>query len=442
MQFVYVPIGVPTFDLEIAGEQFRLSCNLMKDLFADEAVCPDRMLLSIDDLRAFLDSVQPDLIVLQNITFANAAYCETVISAFPEIPVLLWTLREPVIDGKRLRLNSLTGAYSAANKMAGSGKGNFGYIFGSPEDGIVRRAIIANAKAVSALKEMRGSTVAAIGDTPQGFDFGKAACAEVRQLFGAELIDVPLDSILDRAKSYDAEECREFLDRFKATCCGYENIPDVNMEGYSRLMKAYSDFCAENNVKVIGSRCWPDLFTRFGTPNCAVLSMLNDMGIASSCESDVWGAISMFIASRLSGSAVFFGDPVSMNEKENTVTYWHCGMCAPSLASKPTIGVHPNRKIGPAMDFGCKACPAVTVFRIGKDADGAFRAFVAYGEALDKSKQFQGASVVVRTASDAKALVYGSVRSGWEPHFVVAYADIRDELEAFCRLLGIPVEKY
>ena len=46
MQFVYVPIGVPTFDLEIAGEQFRLSCNLMKDLFADEAVCPDRMLLS------------------------------------------------------------------------------------------------------------------------------------------------------------------------------------------------------------------------------------------------------------------------------------------------------------------------------------------------------------------------------------------------------------
>ena len=30
MQFVYVPIGVPTFDLEIAGEQFRLSA-----LFAD-----------------------------------------------------------------------------------------------------------------------------------------------------------------------------------------------------------------------------------------------------------------------------------------------------------------------------------------------------------------------------------------------------------------------
>lgn len=442
MQFVYVPIGVPTFDLEIAGEQFRLSCSLMKSLFGDEAVCPDKMLLSIDDLKAFLDGVQPDLIVLQNITFANAAYCSAVLDDYADVPLLLWTLREPVIDGKRLRLNSLTGAYSAANKMAGRGKGNFGYVFGSPSDDNVRRAIEANAKAVRAMKELRGTTVAAIGDTPEGFDFGKADASELRRLFGAEMINVPLDRILDRAKSYTAEECCGYLDTFRATCCGYEDIPDVNMEGYSRLMKAYSDFCSENKVKVIGSRCWPDLFTKFGTPNCAVLSMLNDTGIASSCESDVWGAISMFIASRLSSSAVFFGDPVSMDAAENTVTYWHCGMCAPSLAVKPTIGVHPNRKIGPAMDFGCKACPQVTVFRIGKDAKGAFRAFVASGEALEKSKQFQGASVVVKVSSDAQKLVYGSVQSGWEPHFVVAYADIAEELEAFCRLLRIPVEKY
>ena len=442
MQFAYIPIGVPTFDLEVAQDQFEKSCALMCSCFGSEAVCPEKMLLSIPDLKAFLKGIDPDLIVLQNITFANSAYCSEVVASFPDVPLLLWTLREPVIDGKRLRLNSLTGAYSAANIMKSLGKDSFGYVFGSPEDAEVKRTLLADSAAVRTLAELRDCRVAAIGTTPEGFGFGRALDCDVQRVFGSRLISVELREILDKAKSYSFDECKDYLDGFCATCCDYESIPEKNMEGYARLMKAYSDFCTQNNVKVIGSRCWPDLFTQFGTPNCAVLSMLNDKGIASACESDMYGGISMFLASRLSGSAVFFGDPVSMNEEENTVTYWHCGMCAPSLASRPSIGVHPNRKIGPAMDFGCKTCPSVTVFRIGRDAGGAFRAFIAQGSALDKPKQFFGASVVVKTDGSAKKLVYESVKDGWEPHFVVAYADIAFELEDLCRMLGMPVSRF
>ena len=442
MQFAYIPIGVPTFDLEVAQDQFEKSCALMCSCFGSEAVCPEKMLLSIPDLKAFLKGIDPDLIVLQNITFANSAYCSEVVASFPDVPLLHWTLREPVIDGKRLRLNSLTGAYSAANIMKSLGKDSFGYVFGSPEDAEVKRTLLADSAAVRTLAELRDCRVAAIGTTPEGFGFGRALDCDVQRVFGSRLISVELREILDKAKSYSFDECKDYLDGFCATCCDYESIPEKNMEGYARLMKAYSDFCTQNNVKVIGSRCWPDLFTQFGTPNCAVLSMLNDKGIASACESDMYGGISMFLAFRLSGSAVFFGDPVSMNEEENTVTYWHCGMCAPSLASRPSIGVHPNRKIGPAMDFGCKACPSVTVFRIGRDAGGAFRAFIAQGSALDKPKQFFGASVVVKTDGSAKKLVYESVKDGWEPHFVVAYADIAFELEELCRMLGIPVSRF
>ncbi len=442
MQYAYVPIGVPTFDLEVAQGQFDKSCALMRQCFKDEAICPEKMLLSIPDLKAFLSRINPDLIVLQNITFANAAYCSEVVAAFPRTAILLWTLKEPVIDGKRLRLNSLTGAYSAANVMKSLGKDDFGYIFGSPDDEEVKSAILANASAVKALKELSSCKVAAIGTTPEGFGFGRALDSDVQRVFSSRLVSIEVRELLDKAKAYDMADCQKYIDDFKATFCDYDHIPEKNMEGYARLMKAYVDFCTDNNVKVIGSRCWPDLFTQFGTPNCAVLSRLNDMGISSACESDMYGGISMFIASRLSGGAVFFGDPVSMDKDENTVTYWHCGMCAPSLACRPSIGVHPNRKIGPAMDFGCKAAPRVTVFRIGRDQNGAFRAFMATGQALEKSKQFIGASVVVKTDSCARDLVLNSVKAGWEPHFVVAYADIEESLQALCRLLGIPVERF
>ena len=112
-QVAYIPIGVGTFHLESAQNEFEKSIQLLKSL-TEDGVYPDKMLLTLDDLNEFLDGIHPDLIVLQNITFANAAYACEVLKRFT-CPVVLWTLREPVIDGGRLRLNSLTGAYSAAN---------------------------------------------------------------------------------------------------------------------------------------------------------------------------------------------------------------------------------------------------------------------------------------------------------------------------------------
>lgn len=123
-QVAYVPIGVGTFHLESAQDQFDRSVAMLKTL-SDDCVFPEKMLLTIDDLDAYLDTLHPDLIVLQNITFANAAYASEVVKRFT-CPIVLWTLREPVIDGTRLRLNSLTGAYSAANAItAFRGEGKF-----------------------------------------------------------------------------------------------------------------------------------------------------------------------------------------------------------------------------------------------------------------------------------------------------------------------------
>ena len=107
-QVAYVPIGVGTFHLESAQIEFEKSIKLLSSL-TEEGVYPEKMLLTLGDLQQFLDGIQPDLIVLQNITFANAAYASEVLKKF-SCPIVLWTLREPVIDGGRLLLNSLTGA--------------------------------------------------------------------------------------------------------------------------------------------------------------------------------------------------------------------------------------------------------------------------------------------------------------------------------------------
>ena len=437
---LYIPVGVPTYHLETAKDQFDRSCRMLRSVDPD-IVCPDEMLLTLDKLRAFLDGANPDLVVFQNLTFANAAMMSEVLRRF-DCPVLLWTLREPVIDGGRLRLNSLTGAYSAANTLQAFGGRSFNWCFGAPEEESVIAAVKATIAAARVKKAMRSLTMAAIGHTPQGFGFGRALDGELMHTFGVELESIEARELIDMAKAYTDEECAEYLRQTESCTCGLDATPEKNRVDHARLLKAYTDYVGSHHIGALASRCWPDFFTSFGTPVCTVLSMLNDRGVAAACEADIYGALSMWIGMQLSGEPVFFGDPVAMDEAESSITYWHCGAAACSLARKDTgavVGVHPNRKIGPAVDFGCEAFPAASVFRVGREPDGSFRFFIAEGEALDKPKQFIGTSLVIRTDSPSRTLVEQSVLAGFEPHFVVMKGRFGDALEALAEMFGFEV---
>ena len=440
---VYIPVGVPTFHLESAQDQFERSVKLLRSVDGNFVV-PGEMLLSLDKLRGYMQGLQPDLIVFQNLTFANAAYMSEVLRRF-NCPVLLWTLREPVIDGGRLRLNSLTGAYSAANTLRAFGDRPFSYVFGAPEEKETVQAVRASVAAARVKKNMRSLRHAAVGHTPQGFGFGRALDSELMSTFGVELEAIEARELIDEAKKLtDAELASAVADTEKATT-GLDRMPENNILDHARLLNAYRSYVKSHNIGALASRCWPDFFTAFGTPVCTVLSMLNDEGVAAACEADIYGALSMWIGMQLSGEPVFFGDPVSLDEGENTVTFWHCGAAACSLARRDTgaaIGVHPNRKIGPAMDFGCEAFPEATVFRVGREPDGSFRFFIAEGEALDRPKQFIGTSIVVKTDAPSRELVEQSVKDGFEPHFAVIKGRHARTLEALAGMFGFEVYRY
>ena len=441
-EYLYLPIGVPTFHLESAQKEFEKSIELLRSIDNTVAV-PDEMLLSIDKLNSFTDGKHPDLVIVQNITFANGAYIAEILRK-TDCPVLLWTLREPVIDGTRLRLNSLTGAYSASNVLHEFGR-PFEYVFGSPNEKSVKKQIAAVIAASKVKRAMKQLNIAQIGHTPQGFGFGRALDMEMMTVFGANLISVEARELIDKAKTFTEEDVREYLCDAENRINGLDKIERKNVFDFARLYKAYINFIKENNIGALSSRCWPDFFTAFGTPVCAVLGILNDLGIASACEADTYGALSMYVCRFLSGKSVFFGDPVSMDEGENTITFWHCGMAPCSLAREDTgaaAGVHCNRKIGPTLEFGCRAEEKVTVFRIGKKPDGSFRFFICKGKSLDKAQQFFGTSIVVETENSADKIIHQSVRGGWEPHFAVAMGDIAAELRILANMLGIEAEEY
>ena len=436
----YVPIGVGTFHMESANAEFEKSKKLLASLCGDITI-PDELLLTTDKLNSFLDTIDPDLIILQNVTFANAAYAGCVFSKF-SCPVLLWALKEPAADGTRLRLNSLTGSFSAANIYKNFRDEPVLFVYGSPEDENVKTKISAVVSAAKVRYKLKNLKIAQIGHTPEGFGFGRALDHELLKNFGVSLTSIESRELINKAKIYTDEETEPYLEDAYKRINGLDEIDRKNVLDFARLYKAYAEYVRENNIGALSSRCWPDFFTNFGTPVCGVLSVVNDLGVPCACEADTYGALSMYIGAQLSGKSVFFGDPAFLNEEEGTITFWHCGMAPCSLARKDTgacAGLHCNRHIGPTMEFGCEAANEVTIFRVGRKPDGSFRFFIEEGCALDKPKQFYGTSVVVKTKTPASEIVDESIKAGFEPHFAVIFAGVSGELKALADMLGIEI---
>ena len=142
-----------------------------------------------------------DLIILQNVTFANSAYATEVFKKL-DAPVLLWTLREPVIDGGRLRLNSLTGAFSAGFAYKAMKKMPLQYMYGFPSETEIQvklKQVITAAKLKHQLKDVN---LLMIGHTPQGFGFGRALDLEMSSAFGVNLLAIESRELTNIAKKH------------------------------------------------------------------------------------------------------------------------------------------------------------------------------------------------------------------------------------------------
>ena len=442
-EVIYIPIGVPTFHLESAQKAFDESISLLRKIEPD-VIVPDQMLLSIDLLKAFIENKNPDLIVLQNVTFANSAYATEVFKRL-NAPVLLWTLREPVIDGGRLRLNSLTGAFSAGFAHQAMTNDHLHYMYGSPLEQPIIDQLTKTIKAARIKHSMKDMNLLVIGHTPQGFGFGRALDLEMAQTFGVNLLAIESRELTQIAKNMNISEAGKESDEAHSKMVDLDKTNPTNKNDFVKLYKVYKDYIEKNNIKAIASRCWPDFFTDYGTPVCSVLGMLNDQNIAAACETDAYGALSMYLGQQFTETPTYLGDPVSINEEENTITFWHCGTSACSLARLDTgalTGVHPNRKIGPTMEFGLRPSEHATIFRIGRKPNGSFRFFIANGEILDKPKQFLGTSMVVRVEQKVNPMITKMVKEGWEPHFAVLYGDVSQELTFLAEMLNIEVVNY
>ena len=156
-------------------------------------------------------------------------------------------------------------------------------------------------------------------------------------------------------------------------------------------------------------KCWPAFPEQFGFEPCFVNSRLASRGIPVSCEVDIYGALSEYIGTCISGDAVTILDinnsvPAQMWAEQikgkfdyaltDTFMGFHCGntpsckMCADRAVKYQLIQHRLLEPAGSDPDFtrgtleGDIAPGDITFFRLQCDSEGNLRSYIAEGEVL------------------------------------------------------------
>ena len=406
-------------------------------------VAPEGLITSEKEALAgaeFLDREGIDLLVMHFVTFPAGALIPVIAERITAPIVLLANPEEPG-PGKMWEQNSFCGANLGAFVMRRLGK-QYGYLKVLPkETPAALRNFVAAARCIKAMKNCR---IGLAGGRVPGFYTSNFDEMKTRAKFGVAVEVADLVEVVDTAEKLTPEQLAEAKAVVKRSSCKVCNVSDHDLELAARMFGAFKAMTVKYNLEALAIRCWPELSDIFGIAPCAVIGMLNDCGIPSSCEGDVPGAVTMAMIKELAGGGIpLFVDLISYDEKANTGVVWHCGAAPVSLCRKFEeteyrlhFRVDGGDKKGVTNDFSLKPGP-VTLAKLDQDVDGHFRMLIAKGEAIDTEPFIRGNPLTIRFEAPVRRLIDAIMLKGFEHHYTVIHADVKEELLQYCAWMGI-----
>ena len=381
-----------------------------------------------------------DLLVMHFVTFPAGALIP-VIAERIDAPIVLLANPEEACPGKMWEQNSFCGANLGAFVMRRLGK-RYGYLKVMPRE--TPEAVAKFAAAARCISAMKSCRIGLAGGRVPGFYTSNFDEMKTRATFGTAVEVADLVEVVDTAEKLTAEQLSEARAVVKRSSCRVNQVSDHDLELAARMFGAFKVMTAKYRLEALAIRCWPELSDIFGIAPCAVIGMLNDCGIPASCEGDVPGAITMAMLKQLAGGGTpLFVDLISYDEKADTGVVWHCGAAPVSLCRKFEeteyrlhFRVDGGDKKGVTNDFSLKAGP-VTLAKLDQDADGHFRMLIARGEALDTEPFIRGNPLTIRFEAPVKKLIDTIMLKGFEHHYTVIHADVKEALLQYCAWMDI-----
>ncbi len=317
---------------------------------------------------------------------------------------------------------------------------------------------------------VRKLKIFAFGPRPQDF---YACNAPIKPLFdlGVEIME---NSELDLLEIYRNAEgdarIKNIAENMKTEPGVRHGFPE-SIEKMARYELALIDFMKEHrgasDYCVFANKCWPAFEGFFGFVPCYVNSRLAARGYPVSCETDIYGALSEFIAMCATGCVSTLLDinnnlPADMYagrgkaaedyDLSDLFMGFHCGNTSSSCLMDPELSYHKimHRLLEPGkapgitcgtMEGRLKPGP-VTIFRLHSTADTRLQAYAAQGEVLDIETRSFGSIGVIAVKEMARFYRHVLIEKRFPHHTAVAFGRAGRTLFFALRMMGIPDISY
>ncbi len=443
----YLPLTKVNWTNETLEAARRDAKAYMESLPGVEVVGGDKMIELEDEAVAELDRWEkdrPDIIVAHFMTF-TLGVVPPLFAQRLKVPIILWSMPEPDPKGGRLQSNSFCAANMNAHHMWRLHIPYF-HVHALPGTEEASAQFLRAIRTAQAMRDVSRMRIGLVGGRVPGFYTSCVSEMLLRRKLGPEVKLITEHEVFTVAEKLTDEEVADatktILD--DAPCHPTDGPRGKQLEKSARLFGAIRKMKDKFLVDTFAMRCWPEVILDqfYGIAVCSTIGHLTNHGYVTACEGDVYGAVMMRIAQRISGDLPFFCDMIVM-EGEFGVA-WHCG-AAPCRLCKPgyqpelhcSATVEGGGVKGVTDEFPLKA-GRVTLARLGETRDGeGFRMLVATGTAVDTDLFVRGNPVKIRFDAGCDALRDEVINNGWEHHYALMYGDCAAELRDFCRNLDI-----
>lgn len=281
------------------------------------------------------------------------------------------------------------------------------------------------------VKGLQNLRLGAVGARPAAFNTVRFS-EKLLERYGISVETVDLSEIIAQAQALDsrvAEVARE-LSLLRETFQP-QGIPSQALEKMAKLSVALRIWIEKTKVNAIALQCWTAIEQLYGIVPCAVMSLLSEAGIPSACETDVMGALSMYVLQLAAQSPTALMDwNNNFGNDLNKAILFHCSNIPCSFFSRCTMSYQHiiAGTVGRENTFGTvvgKVMPGPATFlRLSTvDSEGAIAGIVAEGRFTeDEIETFGGYGVA--EICGLQGLLQALVMRGFEHHVAVVKASV------------------
>ena len=299
--------------------------------------------------------------------------------------------------------------------------------------GFIMQGIDDYATAHDAISRLKGKRVGVIGKPSGWLIASNVDYAAMRNRWGVEMVDVPLDEVVKGYETIPDNEVQDITDEFINKAVGMKEPSRDEVVKAMRLYRSVKGIVERYRLDAFTLNCF-DLIPTTHTTGCVALALLNQEGIPAGCEGDEQTLLTMLVVQAVTGEMTFMANPSKiLDNAAHEMVFAHCTI-APAMTDRYIVRDHYESLSGVAVE-GIFDPMEMTIIKCGGTA--MERYFISKAQLLECTTNPNMCRTQLHLRLD-ESLDYFLERSIGNHHVIVRGNHV-EKLTTILRMLGAQI---